>query len=54
MIQQRTSRHAEEEIRLVFAQVAEKLANATPNLYQDMRGEMVDGFMEFTFENHKA
>lgn len=54
MIAQRTHRTAEEEIRLVFGQVAEKLAGAFPNLYQDMRKEHVDGFDEFTFENHKV
>ena len=54
MIAQRTSRHAEEEIRLIFGQVAEKLVKSCPNLYQDMRGEIVDGFMEYTFDNHKV
>lgn len=54
MIAQRTHRSAEEEIRLVFGQVAEKLASAFPNLYQDMRMEHVDGFAEYTFDNHKV
>lgn len=53
MIQQRTSRHAEEEIRLVFGQVAKKLASAFPALYQDMRSEVVSGFVEYTFDHHK-
>lgn len=54
MIAQRTHRSAEEEIRLVFGQVAEKLAKACPNLYQDMSKEHVDGFDEYTFANHKV
>lgn len=54
MIAQRTHRSAEEEIRLAFGQVAEKLAHRFPNLYQDMRGEVVDGFTEYTFDNHKV
>lgn len=54
MIAQRTSRHAEEEIRLAFGQVAEKLAKQFPALYQDMSGELVDGFTEYTFVNHKV
>ncbi len=53
IISQRTSRHAEEEIRLVYGEVARKLRDKFPNLYQDMHEEMVDGFMEYTFENEK-
>ena len=54
MIEQRTSRHAEEEIRFAFGQVAELLAAACPNIYQDMRGEQVEGFLEYTFVNSKV
>ena len=53
IISQRTSRHAEEEIRLVYGEVARMLQAKFPNLYQDMHEEMVDGFMEYTFENEK-
>ncbi len=53
IISQRTSRHAEEEIRLVYGEVARKLQDKFPNLYQDMHEEMVDGFMEYTFDNEK-
>lgn len=54
MIEQRTSRHAEEEIRLAFGDVAALLADKCPNIYQDMRGELVDGFTEYTFANSKV
>jgi thymidylate synthase (FAD) len=54
MIAQRTARGAEEEIRLAFGQIAEMLAHRFPNIYQDMRGEVVDGLQEFTFENEKV
>ena len=52
-IEQRTDKAAEEEIRLVFGQVAEEQARCYPNLYQDMTGEMVDGFMKYSFANSK-
>jgi len=54
MIAQRTHRSAEEEIRLVFGQIADTLAERFPNLYQDMRSEFVDGFNEYTFDHHKV
>lgn len=54
MIAQRTHRSAEEEIRLAFGEVAEKLAAKFPALYQDMSREFVDGFNEYTFTNHKV
>jgi thymidylate synthase (FAD) len=50
----RTSRHAEEEVRFVFGDIARDLAERYPNIYQDMRGEVVDGLQEFTFENEKV
>lgn len=37
MIQMRTSKHCEEEMRKVFAMVAEDLHHSFPNLYQDQR-----------------
>lgn len=54
MIEQRTSRHAEEEIRLAFGEVATLLAAKCPNIYQDMRSEFVEGFTEYTFVNSKV
>jgi thymidylate synthase (FAD) len=52
-IEQRTDKVAEEEIRLVFGEVAEEQRRCYPNLYQDMTGEMVDGFMKYSFVNSK-
>jgi thymidylate synthase (FAD) len=52
-IEQRTDTVAEEEIRLVFGQVAEEQKRCYPNLYQDMSGELVDGFMKYSFANSK-
>jgi len=52
-IEQRTDDVAEEEIRLVFGQVAEEQRRCYPNLYQDMRMEVVDGLPKYTFENSK-
>lgn len=54
MIEMRTNRHAEEEIRLVFGKVFEDLVSRYPNLYQDGQAEMIDGFLEVRFENSKV
>jgi len=43
----RTSRYAEEEIRLVFEQVGQICQEKWPNLYQDFTCEEVDGYKEF-------
>jgi thymidylate synthase (FAD) len=48
-IAMRTSHHAEEEIRLVFGIIAKDLKERYPNLFQDMQGAVVDGYMEYTF-----
>lgn len=54
MIQMRTSRHAEEEIRLVFAFVASLLSRKFPALYQDMeKNTDVSKVPEYTFANEK-
>ena len=52
-LQQRTAESAEEEIRIVFGHIAREQANCYPNLYRDMKEEMVDGIERYTFENHK-
>jgi thymidylate synthase (FAD) len=52
-IEQRTDDAAEEEIRLVFGEVAREQQKCYPNLYQDMTGEMVDGIMKYSFANSK-
>lgn len=54
IIQMRTSRHAEEEIRLVFGDVADWMYYHYPAIYQDMHQEYVDGLSEYTFENEKV
>lgn len=54
VIQQRTSRHAEEEIRLVFNDLFNQVADRFPALYADAKREMVDGLFEVTFGHHKV
>lgn len=47
----RTSEHAEEEIRLVMANIAKILLERYPNIYQDMKiDKVVDGIPEYVFE----
>lgn len=53
VIQQRTSRAAEEEIRLVYGAVFERMRQQYPNIYQDAEVEMVEGLVEVKFRNHK-
>jgi thymidylate synthase (FAD) len=48
-IEQRTDDVAEEEIRLAFGEVAEEQRRCYPNLYQDMRSEMADGMLKYSF-----
>jgi len=52
-IEQRTHESAEEEIRLVFGEVAREQLRCYPNLYQDMSMEMVDGIEKYGFTNSK-
>lgn len=54
IIAQRTSRHAEEEIRLVFNSVFDQVANMYPAIYADAHREMVDGLWEVTFKAGKV
>lgn len=54
VISMRTSRHAEEEIRIVFGEVAKKLMVDYPNAFQDAKLENVDGILEVTFDNPKV
>lgn len=51
IVQQRTSRHAEEEIRMVTGTIFRMLSVHNPNLYQDAKVELVDGYDEVTFEH---
>lgn len=48
VILQRTSRHAEEEIRLIFDKIATRLSALFPAVFQDFKREEVDGCGEWT------
>lgn len=52
-IEQRTDPAAEEEIRIVFGEVAREQALCYPNLYQDMIEENHDGLPWYRFANSK-
>lgn len=54
LIVMRTSRHAEEEIRLVFNSLVLQLCDKYPAIYADIKREMVDNLWEYTFENEKV
>lgn len=54
VIEMRTSRHAEEEIRLVFGAVARRCRERFPNFFGDMKSESIDGYEEFSFETRKV
>ena len=51
LIPLRTSRHAEEEIRLVFSQIAEILVERFPHIFQDFHFRRVGGYKEWYAEN---
>ena len=53
LIELRTSRHAEWEIREVFNQVFELIKNKYPAIFFDVNIELVDGLNEVTFKNKK-
>lgn len=52
-IQQRTSRHAEWEIRVIFNQIVNILFDKYPLIFSDVRYVEIDGQNEYTFKNHK-
>lgn len=54
VITERTSRHAEEEIRYVFGRVFEEQHKRYPNIYQDAKVRVVDDLIEVEFENTKV
>lgn len=54
VIEQRTAPWAEEEIRLVFGQVAQIAIKKWPNLFSDYRVELVDGLSVYTTKNRKV
>jgi len=53
VIEMRTSRHAEEEIRLVFNEVAKICVKTWPALFDDYRQESVNGIDEWTTDYGK-
>lgn len=54
VIEMRTEPSAEEEIRLVFGQVAEICQKKYPNLFDDFEIEVVDGLPWYKTINHKV
>lgn len=54
LIEVRTSRHAEEEIRHAFVEVFWQVATRYPAIYADARETIVDGIEEITFEHSKV
>lgn len=52
-IEIRTSEAAEEEIRIVFGQVAEILKSKIPAMFYDCKEEVVDGHKRYVFDNRK-
>lgn len=54
IIEQRTSRHAEHEIRMVFDQVAVIACAEWPYLFQDFTAVVVDGVREWTPQYSKV
>jgi thymidylate synthase (FAD) len=54
VIEMRTDPSAEEELRLVFSQVAEIAIKSWPNLFKDYTSEIVDGFPVYTTKNKKV
>lgn len=54
MIEMRTSRHAEEEVRLVMGDIFFQLRAKFPDIYSDASVVEVDGLHEVTFSSHKV
>lgn len=54
VLEMRTSRHAEEEIRLVFDQVGQIMQTEAPFLFADYKVEEVNGYNEWTTESGKV
>lgn len=54
LITMRTSRHAEEEIRLGFNELFNTVADRYPAIYADAQRDMVDGYFEITFLHEKV
>ena len=54
IIQMRTDRHAEEEVRLAFVPVFHAMAERYPALYKDAVLTTVDGITEVKFDTEKV
>lgn len=54
ILQMRTSRHAEEEIRRAFGEVFSLVMNRFPALYADAQMELVNDLPEITFTHEKV
>ncbi len=54
VIEQRTSRYAEEEVRLLFNKVADLVIEVYPNLFGDYNQESINGYTEFTTPYRKV
>ena len=54
IIEMRTSRHAEEEIRIIFCEVARIVIERYPNVFSGYDTEEVDGLLEYTTKNRKV
>ena len=54
VLELRTSRHAEWEMRLVFSQVGEMIINKYPAIFKDFNYELIDGIYEFSTLNSKV
>ena len=54
VIEHRTDRHAEEEIRFLFAKVYAVVNERYPNMFADYEVEMIDGFPEVKTKHRKV
>ena len=54
MIEMRTDPHAEEEIRVVFADISRQLRGRFPTIYADAQVSEVDGIEVTKFEHSKV
>lgn len=54
VIEMRTSRHSEEEIRYVFGEIYKIMRGECPYVFADYRAEEVNGYLEVTTENTKV
>lgn len=54
LIELRTHESAEEEIRIVFAEVARQMIREYPNVFGDFESEIVNGFLKYTTPNSKV